>query len=98
MLLLVRRRTHHFNVLFDSSVSNPSRVLSITKILAIREVTGSLALLVQWFSEEGIADTELLENTLIIDASICHNPESHAIHCIGKLRGECLLTTWLVEA
>ena len=69
--------TYHLYVLFHTSVADPSRVLSVSKVLAFCKVTGEPSFLVQTFFEERVADAELAYYAFIINASVGHYPESY---------------------
>jgi hypothetical protein len=75
-------RAHHLDVLFDSGVADPARVLAVTEVLALGEIAWDGTFLLQWLLEEGV------------DA----DPEPNFCHGVIKLTGELLLASWLVKA
>ena len=90
--------TNHFDVLFHARVPNPSRVLAVSEVFALRKVTWDRAFFFEWFLEECVADAELAQDAFIVDAGVGDHPETHVGHCMGKLFCELLLSTWFVEA
>lgn len=70
--------TNHLNVILYSRISNPSRVLTIPKVLSFCKVARVLTLLLQWLPEKAVPDAELAKNTLVIYASIGDYPEPYS--------------------